>query len=99
VVSRKLTWSKLADKQLNKIIDYIEADSIQNAKKFAQGIAKAVGKAQQNPGHYPPDKFKRQNDGSYRALKIYRYRIIYRIKPDGILILRVRHTKMNPKQY
>ena len=96
---KKIRWSKLAHKQLLKIIDYIEADSIQNAKKFAADVLKLVNKLPANPWHYPPDKFKNENDGSYRALELHHYRIVYRIKAGEITILRLRHTKMSPKPY
>jgi plasmid stabilization system protein ParE len=92
-------WSSLAKRQLRRIIDYIDADSVQDAGNFAEDVYHALKKLEKNPGHYPPDKNKIYNDGTYRALEVHRYRIIYRIRPSEILILRMRHVKMNPRKY
>jgi hypothetical protein len=37
-----------------------------------------VEKAIPNPGFYGPDKYKADNDGSYRAFEKHSYRIVYR---------------------
>jgi hypothetical protein len=51
----------------NKVRVY--EDSPQNAIKVIEDIAKAVNKATTNPGSYRPDKYKINNDGSYRAFE------------------------------
>jgi plasmid stabilization system protein ParE len=56
-------------------------------------------KAITNPGFYGLDRYKIDNDGSYRAFEKHHYRIIYRHKGKTIRVLRVRHTKMEPKIY
>ena len=48
---------------------------------------------------YAPDKYRINNDGSFRAYELHRYRIAYRLTEKEIIILRVRHTSMEPKQY
>ena len=48
---------------------------------------------------YPPDKYRKNNDGSFRAYELHRYRIAYRVTEKEIIIVRVRHTGMEPKQY
>jgi plasmid stabilization system protein ParE len=48
---------------------------------------------------HPPDKFKLNNTGNYRAYEIYSYRIAYRILKDKVRILRVRHTSREPLKY
>ncbi|WP_369427811.1 type II toxin-antitoxin system RelE/ParE family toxin [Membranihabitans maritimus] len=52
-----------------------------------------------HPGKYPPDKFKTDNDGSYRAFEKFSYRVAYKIKEKEIAILRIRHVKQEPKEY
>jgi hypothetical protein len=47
----------------------ISRDSPKNAEKVIDEIHAAVGKAASNPRHYNPDKYKKDNDGSYRPLK------------------------------
>jgi len=53
----------------------------------------------QNPEKYPLDKFKTNNDGTWRAFEKYHYRISYRILENQIRIVRVRHTSKSPLTY
>jgi plasmid stabilization system protein ParE len=45
------------------------------------------------------EKYKRNNDGSFRAFELHRYRITYRIRNNEIRIIRIRHTKRTPLGY
>lgn len=51
------------------------------------------------PEKFPPDKFKVNNDGSYRAFELHRLRVAYYVGEEVIRILRVRHTSREPKNY
>ncbi len=52
-----------------------------------------------NPEIYGPDKYKINNDGSYRAFEIHKYRIVYRVTGKIIWVLRIKHTKTEPLTY
>jgi len=52
-----------------------------------------------SPKVYRPDKFKRDNDGNFRAYELHRYRIAYHMGKDEVTIVRVRHTSMEPQDY
>ena len=52
-----------------------------------------------HPEKYPSDKFKNDNDGTWRAFEKYHYRITYRILKDEIRIVRMRHTSKSPLNY
>ena len=67
--------------------------------KVVEDIAAAVNKAMTNPEFYSPDKYKINNDDSYRAFEKHRYRIVYRFTKNIIRVLRVRHTTMEPKPF
>ena len=71
----EIVWTKPALQQMKQLYDYISQDSLQNAKKVVEDIAMAVQKAASNPEMYTPDKYKTNNDGSYRAFEKHRYRI------------------------
>ena len=77
-------WSRASELQLKKAFDYIRKDS---------EILSL------NPERFPPDKFKMNNDGSYRAFELHRYRISYVILKEVVLIVRLRHTAMSPLLY
>jgi hypothetical protein len=53
----------------------------QNAVKVRQTIINSILSLPENPEKYPLDKYKTNNDGTWRAFEIYHYRIWYRIKP------------------
>jgi len=84
---------------MKKAFEYISKDSPGNAAKVASEIAAAVQKAASNPEIYGPDKYKTENDGSYRAFEKHRYRISYRFTRNVIRVLRVRHTGMDTLEY
>ena len=75
----KVIWSVDAQQQLKAAFNYIKKDSPQNAKNVRSDIAKITQNLSHNPGKYAPDKYKLNNDGSYRAFEKYKYRIAYRI--------------------
>ncbi|MBV9961553.1 MAG: type II toxin-antitoxin system RelE/ParE family toxin [Parafilimonas sp.] len=99
MTNKKITWSKVAAKQFEAGIRYIAADSIQNAEKVRNEILEKVEKLILHPEVYSLDKYKTNNDGSYRAFELHRYRVAYRVLENEIFILRVRHTSREPKKY
>ena len=99
MANRTINWSRIAIKQFEAAITYIASDSIQNAEKVFADIIKQLDKAVNNPEFFPPDKYKKDNNGSYRAFEKHRYRIAYRFTDNVIRVLRVRHTSREPRKY
>ncbi|HEX8315752.1 MAG TPA: type II toxin-antitoxin system RelE/ParE family toxin [Flavisolibacter sp.] len=95
----QVVWTIRSQKHLKQVFDYISKDSRKNAEKVVNAITTAVEKAATNPGYHKPDKYKQNNDGSYRVFEKYHYRVSYRFAKDIIRVLRVRHTSMEPKPY
>lgn len=94
-----LLWTNRAEQQLKATYDYISKDSIVSARKVIFEIAEAVKKATTNAELYRPDKYKLNNDGTYRAFELHSYRISYRFKDNMIRVLQVRHTSRKPRYY
>ena len=92
-------WSKSAKAQLQRAYNYIIKDSFQNGQLVTSKIIELTMDLPANPEKYRLDKFKKNNDGSYRAFEIYHYRISYRIFKNQIHIVRLRHTSMSPLFY
>ncbi len=95
----QIKWNKQAIEQLDKAVEYIEQDSPANAEKVRQDVLLQIDSLIQRPEKFNPDKYKINNDGSFRAFELHHYRISYRLLTNEIRILRIRHTKMNPKKY
>ncbi len=92
-------WSNRAKKQLQSAFNYIKQDSLQNAEKVRDEIIDLSIKLASHPEIYPPDKYKLNNDGSYRAFELHRHRVSYRILKNEVRIVRLRHTSRSPKTY
>jgi plasmid stabilization system protein ParE len=99
MVKNQLVWTRRSQQHLKALYNYISQTSPQNAQKVVTDIITATEKAIANPTYYNPDKFKTDNDGSYRAFEKHHYRIAYRYQKNIIRVLRVMHTKMEPKKY
>jgi len=95
----KVIWDIEAKEHLSEAIAYIRKESLQGAKKVKQVILNTVRSLPDNPEIYEPDRFKEDNEGYYRAVTVYSYRIAYKITEEYILILRVRHTSREPLEY
>jgi plasmid stabilization system protein ParE len=99
MANKTIIWSKPAIKQMEAAITYIASDSVQNAEKFLADIIIQINKTAISPQFFPPDKYKKNNDNTYRAFEKHRYRISYRFTSNAVRILRVRHTSKEPKNY
>jgi plasmid stabilization system protein ParE len=97
VTNKKITWSKTSLSQFDAAIEYIKAKSVTDAENIRLQILQKVGQLALSPEMHPPDKYKMNNDGTYRAFELFHYRISYRIIKNEIEIFRVRHTNMMPK--
>lgn len=99
MVGRTVEIQHLAKKQLWEAYKYIRNDSYQNAEKVRKRILETIKALAKNPEHHPLDKYCIENDGNFRACEVYKYRISYYVSDKKIIVLRIRHTKMNPLNY
>ena len=94
-----IIWNKKASIYFKKVYEKIKEDSLVNAEKVREGIVKIVDSLTKRPEKYPPDKFKKNNPGNFRAFEKYSHRVAYKHTTDEIRILRIRHVKQEPKEY
>jgi plasmid stabilization system protein ParE len=85
--------------ELRNIIYYIKSESGNTTTKLKTEILDTFKELAKNPERYPLDRFKLDNDGSYRAYEIYHLRMSYQISEFQIRVLRIRHTKRSPLGY
>jgi plasmid stabilization system protein ParE len=72
---------------------------IKIAEKLKEDILASTRELATRPEIHPPDKYRKENDGSFRAYELHRYRIAYRVTEKQIIIVRVRYTSMEPVYY
>jgi addiction module RelE/StbE family toxin len=94
-----IVWAPQAIAELKKAYNYISRDSPKNARRVIDEITEMADELATWPEMFPLDKFKRDNDGSWRAFEKFHYRISYRIIADQIRIVRMRHTSRTPRMY
>lgn len=97
--SYQVVWTTRSQQHMRQAYKHISKDSLQNAEKVINDIATAIKKTASNPERHNRDKYKKNNDGSYRAFEKHRYRIAYRFSKSILRVLRVRHTSREPKFY
>lgn len=97
--SRKISWDKQALHYFRKAIQYIRNDSPQNADKVKNEILEKISELSKRPEIHNPDKYKINNNGSYRAFELHRFRVSYFVKDNEIIIARVRNTNQEPLAY
>ena len=95
----KITWDTLAITQFLNAMAYIENDSPSNAEKVKRQILLKIDALLKHPEIHRLDKYRLNNDGTFRAFELHRYRVTYCIMRDEIRIVRIRHTKMSPLFY
>jgi len=95
----EVIWNATARKHVKKIYNFIQKESLLNAKKVVGDIVNAIESLTTKPERFGLDKYKKQNDNSYRYFELYRYRIAFRIYKKHIRILRVRSTDQEPLEY
>lgn len=86
-------------KWITKIYKHIEEDSPQNAEIIINELTDIVTALPKNPERYKIDEYKENNKGNYRAFEHKKIRVSYKIKPNVIEVVRVRHTKQKPTKY
>ena len=95
----EIVWNQYARKNIKLIFNYIYQDSPQNAHLVLHKIVNQIEKLESNPERFGLDKFKINNDGSYRYVEVYSYRIAFRIYKNHIRILRIRSSHQEPLLY
>lgn len=92
-------WNKNAAEVFKKAIAHIRNESPSNAEKVKDEITTIIDSLPSHPKKYPPDKFKLNNTGIFRAFECNSYRIADKHSTDEIRILRIRHVKQEPKEH
>ena len=68
-------WSKEATVHFNELLKYLYNESERAADIVGNTILDEIEKLSQHPKAHPLDRFKKPNDGNYRAFVVYNYRI------------------------
>lgn len=91
----KVTWTKLALKDLDSIHDFIAQDSEVYAKKFTEKLIARVQQLQEFPqsGRVVPEF----DNTEIRELIEGNYRLVYKVSSMSVNIIRVHHASRKMK--
>ncbi|WP_420712338.1 type II toxin-antitoxin system RelE/ParE family toxin [Pedobacter sp. SL55] len=93
----QIKWNRLAVKRLMDAIQYLEDnENSAYAEKIEREILSKIKLLVERPKIHQLDRLKKNNDGSFYAFEVDRYRISYREISREIRILRIRHTSRRP---
>lgn len=95
----RVEWSEAANNQFNEILEYLQVESQSAVVIVRKAILNEINKMSKNPTSNPPDRFKKNNDGNFRACTVFNYRISYYVDIKVIYILRIRHTSREPLEF
>jgi len=98
-MERKIVWNKRPVKFFLSALTWISKDSVKQAERIERDTLAAIESLVENPEKFPPDKFKKNNTGHFRAFEMLSFRVSYRYTSNQIRILRIRHVKQKPKEY
>jgi plasmid stabilization system protein ParE len=93
-----IKWSKTALNNLMAALEYLEQKGYYKyAAKLENEILKTIQALPRTHLHYENDRFKLNNDSTFKAFIIDKYRLSFRVILSEIHILRIRHTSRKPK--
>ena len=97
--NRRLIWDEQALIEVERSLEWIGKTSLHQTELVEQAILSRIELIRVHPERFPPDKYKINNQGSYRAFETHSYRISYYHTENEVRILRCRHVKQRPKKY
>jgi plasmid stabilization system protein ParE len=96
---KPVIWSLAAEKHYYEIMEDLTERAPEAVDKVGNALMDMTVSLATDYDHYPPDRFKKGNNGTYKASVVFSYRISYRITEAHIRILRIRHTSREPLGY
>jgi len=101
MVKKEITivWSKDASSHFSELLEYLSHKSHLALEIVGNAIVDSIESLPSMPFKHPEDRLRKNNEGNFRALVVYSYRITYYVSENEILILRIRHTSREPLEY
>ena len=95
--AKPIRWSRPADRDLDEAFASLYERNPGAARRFARQVLRATARLQTYP-HLGPIAEDLPPKGRYRHLICSHYRLIYRVRPNAIWILRVWDARQDPKR-
>jgi plasmid stabilization system protein ParE len=96
---KHIIWSKNATVQYFKILKYLSEEAPEAIDIVGNGLLDMIESLTLEYHNHPQDRYRKNNDGTFKAAIVFSYRISYQVSKTSINILRIRHTSREPKAY
>jgi len=96
---KTIVWSKNAAGQYYEILEFLEKKAPEALPIVGNALLNTIDDLTAQYNNHPSDRFKKNNDGTYKAAVVYSYRISYQVTDSTVNILRIRHTSREPLNY
>ncbi|MGL4595993.1 MAG: type II toxin-antitoxin system RelE/ParE family toxin [Bacteroidia bacterium] len=94
-----VVWDIQEKIYFKELILEIKSRSENLATQIKERVRESIEQIQYYPMLFEVDSLKVNNDGSYRKFVAIHIRITYKIEPDKIIIVRIRHSASEPLDY
>lgn len=96
---KNIIWAKNAEIQYSEILEHLFEEAPQVVEKVGNLLLDTIEGLALHYNNYPLDRFRKKNDGTFKAALVFNYRISYQIGETTINILRIRHTSREPLDF
>lgn len=96
---KTIIWSDQAARHYHDIMEYLSEESPEALPIVGNALLDLIESLATAYDHHPPDRFKKRNNGTYKAAVVFSYRVSYLVTDKEVYILRVRHTSREPLGY
>ncbi len=91
-------WDPKAKDSLDSIFDYIAADSISTARHVKKSLIQLAKSLGHFPEKYSREEYLIDEPRNYRSVSKWRYKIIYEVKDNYLLIADIISTSQDPSR-
>lgn len=96
---KNIVWSVNASIEFEKIMLFLSENAPEALDIVGNALLDTIENLAAGYNHNPLDRLKNNNDGTFRAVIIFSYRISYQVGLSEVYILRIRHTSREPLNY
>ena len=89
-------YTRTAAREIEEIEEWIAADSLEAAGRWMDGLLATVDRLERMPSRCPLAPENEEHANEIRQLIYGRYRVLFTIRPDRVVILHVRHGARLP---
>lgn len=91
-------WDPRAKESLDRIYEYIATDSISNARHVKKSLIQLAKSLEHFPEKYSREAYLIDEPRNYRSVSKWRYKIIFEVKDNYLLIADIISTSQDPSK-